>query len=196
MNNSWRCCALVLIAISTLVSFENALAWGSIGHRIIGQVADKHLTPKAALRISQIIGTNSLGDVATWMDDVRGTKEGQAMADWHFQRVEACGGKPGECHHNKCAGPKIDEQIDALRSNNGNQKKAMRVLVHLVGDVHQPLHAAENRDGGGNGVIIANRWCMNMKRSFVSESFRFWTNITSPGWIRFIRTLLIYYWNA
>ena len=177
MNRTKRLCAWMLIAMSTFVSFDSALAWGSIGHRIVGQVADKHLTPKAALSVSQIIGTNSLGDVATWMDDVRGTKEGQAMADWHFQRVDACGGAPGKCFHKNCAGPRIEEQIETLRSNEGDQKKAMQVLVHLVGDVHQPLHAAENHDGGGNGVIIANRWCKNMKgENVLCNLHTYWDN--------------------
>jgi hypothetical protein len=167
----------MLAAFSLFALTDEAQAWGSIGHRIVGQVADKHLTPKAAWEVSKIIGTNSLGDVATWMDDIRGTPQGDAMADWHFQRVEACSGAAGTCVHNKCAGPKIDEQIAALRAKKGNQKNALRVLVHLIGDVHQPLHAAENHDVGGNGVIIANRWCVNNKgKSVPCKLHTYWDN--------------------
>lgn len=155
-----RCIALALL-LHVLTPHTPALAWGSIGHRLVGQVADKDLTPQAAARVSKIMATNSLGDVANWMDTVRSTPEGKVMRPWHYQSVDACDVDQVQCQGGKCAGPKIEAAVASLRTGQGDQLKALRVLVHLVGDVHQPLHTAENRgDIGGNLVIISNRNCV------------------------------------
>lgn len=145
-------------------------AWGSIGHRVVGQVADQHLSPQAASATSRIVGTNSLGDVANWMDEVRGTSEGQRMRPWHYDSVDVCAPAPATCRDDDCASHRIERAIETLKREDGETKasrarqlKALRVLVHLVGDVHQPLHAAENHDGGGNAVIIENRWCIDYR---------------------------------
>lgn len=164
---SWApCFALVLVlvlALSFALAFPSAaFAWGSIGHRVVGQVADLGLTPAAAAQVSKIIGTNSLGDVATWMDDVRNKPEGHGLKAWHFESVGACDASKATCLDKNCAGPQIEAAIATLRSGKGDQLKALRVLVHLIGDIHQPLHTAENNgDFGGNFVILTNRKCID-----------------------------------
>jgi len=154
-------------------------AWGSIGHRIVGQVADAGLTPTAAARVSKIIGTNSLGDVATWMDDVRNKPEGRGLKAWHFESVGACDGANAQCLEKNCAGPQIEAAIAALRSGEGDQLKALRVLVHLLGDIHQPLHTAENNgDFGGNLVILKNRQCVDANGNAINCNLHaYWDNM-------------------
>lgn len=105
------------------------------------------------------MNNGSLGSVANWMDAVRGQPEGAGMDSWHYESLQVCDGTR-DCTGDDCAGPRIRQAIETLRSGQGNQLKALRVLVHLVGDVHQPLHAAENRDRGGNFVRIINRSCL------------------------------------
>ena len=174
-SKCWRSiCVFLMMAVGLVF---DAMAWGSIGHRIVGQVADQHLTPKAAARVSKIMGTNSLGDVANWMDQVRDTPEGKAMEMWHYQSVDACTGTLLKCPEGNCAGPKVKQQEATLRSGKGDQLKALRVLVHLIGDIHQPLHTAENGDGGGNGVKIKNRSCVDQTGKTVQCNLHtYWDN--------------------
>lgn len=154
--------ATVAVLLVLLMQPSLAWAWGSIGHRVIGQVADTQLSPRAAAKVSRIMGSNSLGDVANWMDQVRSTPEGQEMKPWHFESVDVCDVSSIKCENDRCASPQIEAAIAALRSGEGDQLKSLRVLVHLVGDIHQPLHAAENHgDYGGNLVTLDNRFCVN-----------------------------------
>lgn len=83
---------------------------------------------------------------------------------WHYQSINTCEPPELVCADDQCAGPQIDKAIQALKTRKGNQLKALRVLVHLVGDIHQPLHAAENGgDRGANYVIVKNRFCVDYK---------------------------------
>ncbi|MCU7376182.1 S1/P1 nuclease [Paucibacter sp. O1-1] len=150
--------ALLSLFAAVVLPVQDASAWGAIGHRVVGQVADRHLSPSAFLRVRQIMKNGSLGSVANWMDQVRGTPAGQGMDPWHYESLAACDGTRN-CGGDACAGPQIRSAITTLKSGHGDQRRALRILVHLIGDVHQPLHTAENRDRGGNYVVILNRYC-------------------------------------
>lgn len=166
-----------LAAISLCLFCTGALAWGKDGHRVVGIVADSFLSAKARLAVHKIMGSDSLADVANWMDEVRQTPQGDAMRNWHFDNVNVCTQGPAPCPKGECASQQIEHALQTLRlgasqnlANPAAQTPgfpaapgvpasldALRVLVHLVGDIHQPLHAADNGDHGGNGVTILNR---------------------------------------
>lgn len=172
--------AMLMGACLWLSATPHAHAWGAIGHRVIGQVADSQLTPRAASKVSKIMNNGSLGSVANWMDDVRSTPDGMRMRPWHYQSISACDKAETACDHEQCAGPQIEKAIGTLKSGKGNQLKALRVLVHLVGDIHQPLHAAENGgDRGGNLVFLANRYCIDYKtqRPVNCNLHTYWDNM-------------------
>lgn len=90
------------------------------------------------------------------------------MKPWHFQSVDVCNPAPAQCPFDNCAEKRIDSAIQTLRTYKGKSEaawqarlKALRVLVHVVGDIHQPLHAAENNDLGANSVTLNNRKCVD-----------------------------------
>jgi hypothetical protein len=101
------------------------------------------------------------------MDTVRGSTEWGFMDDWHFQTIDSCKPEAAFCPGNNCAGRRIIETIGKLEQYAAMKKKskqakreeltALSVLVHLLGDIHQPLHTSENADIGGNAVTITNR---------------------------------------
>src|SRR5258708_1105874 len=84
----------LLIVVAALTLPTLSFAFGSAGHRLVGAVADINLTPQARIAVRRIMGSDSLADVATWMDEVRGTKEGIAMKPWHFDSVDVCNPSP------------------------------------------------------------------------------------------------------
>lgn len=149
-----------------------ALAWGGAGHRAIAAIAWANVTPAtraaatALLRQSALLDTpecpvRTLSDAAVWPDCIRQEKDRfQHTARWHYQNIEICRPfDPAEdCADGNCVTAKIDGSRRALADRSRTPKdrlSALAFLAHLVGDVHQPLHAADDNDHGGGQVTIA-----------------------------------------
>lgn len=157
MRRAWG----LLVIAAGLICGGAAWGWGAEGHRVVGYVADAELTPKARIAVRRILKSDSLASAANWMDAVRDTPEGKSMQRWHFVTMKACGAAVPSCKNGNCAPGRIEWARDVLRTASPDDAlKALRVLVHLVGDVHQPLHAADNSDYGGNGSVVTNRMCV------------------------------------
>ncbi|MCA6218101.1 hypothetical protein KGA65_16320 [Ideonella sp. B7] len=98
------------------------------------------------------------------------------MDHWYFESLRACGGAR-QCDGSDCARPQIRDAIATLKSGQGDQRKALRILVHLIGDVHQPSHTTENGDRGGNYVVILNRFCpVSEMQSKLCKLHTYWDN--------------------
>jgi S1/P1 Nuclease len=162
---------------SAIVSLPSqARAWGCEGHQVIALLAEKHLTPNALAMAKKILAdspidptldryckegrTDPLADASTWPDDFRPLHP--ETAPWHYIDIplgttsrdveKFCNPKEG------CVTSAIRDDLAVLRSANSNPKDradALRFLIHFVGDLHQPLHAATNNDEGGNCVPVA-----------------------------------------
>lgn len=146
---------LVLIAsgILTVVS-PAAKAWGPIGHRIVGEIAERFLEESSKKQIQELLGDDSLAEVSTWADLVRSDPKHKDAAPWHFVSIE-----DGETYNSSKKNPKGDvvwaiENFSRVLCNKGSLRaekiEALKFLVHFVGDVHMPLHVGRKRDQGGN----------------------------------------------
>lgn len=144
--------AALLILSSAPVA---ALAWGIEGHRLIAEVAAERLTPTAraeVLRLLQLEPGASLATISTWADEVRD----QHTARWHyvnFRPESACHYEPSHiCTGGGCVVGAIEQQAQVLASTapDVERLRALKYLVHFVGDVHQPLHGGRGADKGGN----------------------------------------------
>jgi hypothetical protein len=146
-----------------------ALAWGPQGHRTVGAIADRLLTAQAHAWVAQLLsddldkfgnpsGRTTLEAVAVWADELHGTPA--ARASWHYDDVPVCGSEPKAryCPAGQCNSEQLKRLI-AVLANTGaparERNEALKWVVHLVGDLHQPLHAADNDDRGGNLVPVA-----------------------------------------
>lgn len=170
---------LILLALLsvTAIAPNSALAWGREGHAVVAQIARGYLTPKAAAAVDALLATDSdaltppdLGARASWADAWR--KNHRETTEWHFVDTEldhpdllaACFGFPASAAP-ASAGPEKDcvvGRIDAFARELADSKTgaaerllAFKFLLHFVGDLHQPLHAADNQDRGGNCVPLA-----------------------------------------
>lgn len=135
----------------------SVLAWGSEGHRVSGTIAADLLTPKARIRMSQILPGADLADVALYMDVNRReiTEQIPGSDKWHYDNQPVCKTKTYKeyCPNNNCASAQIPVYFKILSDVKATQEarvQALRFLVHMVGDIHQPLHAADDDDLGGN----------------------------------------------
>ncbi len=151
-------CWLVLLAFP-----PSAHAWGEQGHRISGLVAQELLTPQAKLRVKAIMGNLDLATASLFLDinkfslsqKIPGSRE------WHYNDRPVCDDKVAlaeYCLLGNCASTQIRRHYRALIDEHSSAPErvfAIRVLAHLVGDVHQPLHASDHDDRGGNDVPVA-----------------------------------------
>lgn len=168
----WRMVrTLCLLASLFLASAfaARAQAWGPQGHRTVGAIADRLLNPGARAQVAQLLsddrdkfgnpsGRTNLEAVADWADEIYGTAA--AHAPWHYDDMPICGSQPLArfCPGGECNSEQLKRLIAVLadrRSSTAARNEALKWIVHLVGDIHQPLHAADNDDRGGNGVQVA-----------------------------------------
>ena len=155
-----------------------ALAWGYEGHEVIADIARHFLTPDVAARVDQMLAQDpdtltghDMASEATWADVWRGAGH-RETASWHFVDIEltnpdlkgACFGFPPSGPQ-ASQGPAQDcvvDKINAFSAELSNPATppaerllALKYLLHFVGDVHQPLHASDNQDRGGNCVQVS-----------------------------------------
>ena len=151
-----------LLVIAAVFLTFNAISWGLTGHRVVGDIAQQHLTKKAQKEITKIMGTESLVDAANWMDFVKSDQAYNYMNVWHYVTIP-----DGETYAKSTKDPKgniiwaINKFIGELKSDTLTQEEkkfAIRCLVHLVGDIHQPLHVGNGKDRGGNDIKIKYFW--------------------------------------
>jgi hypothetical protein len=139
---------------------SQAFAWGDLGHSAVGYIAEKNLTPEGQKFIYSILGAEPMAVSAIWPDHVRDDNRFAGFAPYHFFEIPNgmnYGTLPLERRAAKSADTIIDKGPELVlinksaRSLNIPQKQIiMRYLIHVVGDVHQPLHVGNGLDLGAN----------------------------------------------
>ena len=163
----------MVVCLLGLLRAPAAHAWGCKGHQTVAAIAEKHLTPEARQLIQKLLGENPIDpnlrrwcgnsttdlmvDASTWPDDVRNARKN---GPWHYIDIPL-GKHKGDlseyCGTEGCVTRAIEEQRAILKDKSADPLKraeAIRYLIHFVGDLHQPLHAINNADNGGNCVPV------------------------------------------
>lgn len=146
-----------LLAISMLCSLS-ALAWGQKGHDTVAYIAECHLTPQAAARVTAALGNHSLVYWANWMDNASHTDEYGYTLTWHYANIDE--GYTFETMLRNADGDIISalESIIAALENGGlesaQEELYLKMLIHFMGDLHCPMHAGRKSDRGGNDVPV------------------------------------------
>jgi len=141
--------ALVLVAAPPLV-----FGWGREGHVVVALIAEHNMTPAALERAKAILGGASLEEVASWADEYRHNH--RESGPWHYVNIPLADSKidmPRECPSGQCVIAQTEHFLSVLRDPSADQAKkaeALRSVIHLVGEMHQPLHDQDNGDKGGN----------------------------------------------
>lgn len=132
-----------------------AQAWGAKTHEVIAALAQERLTPKARQMVDELLAQEpgeTLVSISTWADRVRAP----STASWHYLNFPREGGcnyvAARDCPDNSCAVGALERQVERLRSDSDPKDRltALKWVVHLVGDLHQPLHAGYADDKGAN----------------------------------------------
>src|SRR4051794_33270928 len=156
-----RIAAIGLGAILLTGMAGQADAWGPEGHAIVADIAEAHLTPAAAAQVTRLLALEDrqhLDHVASWADGIRASH--RETAPWHFVDIplDAVNYDPArDCAGGNCVVSKIS-QFTAVLANgsavDADRLNALKWVVHFVGDIHQPLHAEDHDDRGGNDVRL------------------------------------------
>jgi hypothetical protein len=141
-----------------------ARCWGQLGHRIVAEIADSYLTAKTRAEIKKILGNESIAMASNWADFVKSDSAFKYLDTWHYINFEKNLG--------------YDQVKEMLRKDTGTVKDAygaiiflskelkkkklplakkqmyLRLLIHIVGDVHQPLHVSPVGSTGGNDIKL------------------------------------------
>tara|TARA_B100000212_G_scaffold127263_1_gene95426 strand:+ start:92 stop:844 length:753 start_codon:yes stop_codon:yes gene_type:complete len=143
-----------LIIYAMLSSF--VLGWGKKGHRITAKIAETYLTKNAKIQIKKLMGHHDLSRMSNWADEIKSDPSWKIANDWHW-----CTIPDGELYekdkHSGKAVEKVNEFINVLKnekSNKENKQIALKFLIHLIGDLHQPMHVGNGIDRGGNDIKL------------------------------------------
>jgi len=152
---------IFLSALLFCFSFS-AMAWGLTGHRVVGAIAETYLTAKAKTAIRAILGNESLAMSSNWADFIKSDSTFNYLSTWHYVNF-----KQGLTKNEFISYLLQDTAADAYTKINflvkelkkkklPADKKLMylRFLIHVIGDVHQPLHIGQFEDLGGNRIKV------------------------------------------
>lgn len=147
--------ALYLFTITTLMASED---FGKTGHRAVGEIAQQHLSNAAANQISELLNGQSLALVSNHGDDIKSDRAYDSYGPWHY--VSFPFGAKYDEHPKSESGDiiqAIEKCVAVLKDNISSQEEKvfhLKMLVHFVGDLHQPLHVGLAEDKGGNDFQV------------------------------------------
>jgi len=132
--------------------------WGKTGHRAVGDIAAEYLNKEARQAVDRVLSSESMAIASTWMDEIRSDPEYDYTHEWHWVTIPE-----GRTYAETQKNPNGD-LINAIRSiikqlksgslDKEEEAKNLKMLIHLVGDIHQPLHVGTGDDRGGNDVKV------------------------------------------
>lgn len=139
-----------------------SMAWGLLGHRVVGEIAEKYLTSSTKKKIQQILGNETLAMSSNWADFIKSDSTYNYLDPWHYVNFEK-GLSLSQMQDFLAkdtatdAYTKVNFLITELKKKNLPKDKQLfylRLLIHIVGDLHQPLHVSAIGTRGGNQVRV------------------------------------------
>ena len=153
---------IILVGYFSLLPFF-CFSWGVLGHRIVGQIAESYLTPKARIGIQKILGNESIAMVSNWADFIKSDSAYQYIYNWHFIDIDS-----GLTKTQLLTYLQKDTATDLFTKTNflikelknkqlsvDKKRMYLKLLIHFVGDIHQPFHVGRHEDLGGNKIKLA-----------------------------------------
>lgn len=175
--------------LAVILTTATAHAWDAGGHMLVGQIAWELSSPQVRSAVDAMVATldNRYNDgqpynfttVSCWMDDLRALpKKEYPWSTWHYVDSEKTDdGKnfklPAEPHVVWA----IEENLKTLRNRHSaadERVKALGMLFHWVGDIHQPLHTTTWNDRGGNGYLVSGVHFSDLMPGMVANLHTFW----------------------
>lgn len=163
LNLAITICFALLAALNTT---QRVYAWSSDAHRITALMAQEMLTPAAKAAVAELLDGTDIAEASVYMDVYRLAlaREQPNSERWHFDNQSICDNKSGGtnrfadfCADGNCATAQITRWFSKLADRSSTKQErqlALRLLIHMVADIHQPLHAANDNDSGGGRKLM------------------------------------------
>ena len=149
---------IILIAILSTLSF-NVYSFGQTGHRVIGAIAEEHLTRKTKRIVNKLLIDQDLAEASTFPDEMRSNSSEfwqKTASPWHYVNVHE--GKKYETAPPEgdavSALDKFSSQLMSKESSFEEKQLALKFIIHIIGDLHQPFHSGTDIDRGGNSIKL------------------------------------------
>jgi len=190
--------AIKVLLVSSLLSFmnvQNVFAWGQTGHRVSGQIAELYLSDNAKQELKSLLNNESLAEVSTYADEMRSNPSHfwqKIAGPYHYVTV------PADKTYAEVGAPEQGDAVSALNmykqillsntASRSDKQLAVKMITHIIGDLHQPLHSGNGTDRGGNDFKLEFFWeNSNLHRVWDSGlidrkklSFTEWTAFLAP----------------
>lgn len=134
--------------------------WSGAGHRVVAQLAATRLSPAVAAQVTALLGGQTMAAVSNWADSIRETRT--ATGPWHYVNVPITDSvyRPDQVCPRQCVISALETQLAILADRSlphDARAEALRFVIHLVGDMHMPLHVGDRGDRGGNDLSLTWR---------------------------------------
>ena len=149
--------SIYIFSLLYLLTFK-PVDWGQTGHRVVGELAERYLSAKAKTAIDELLDGASLAEVSTYGDEIKSNPKYRKLNPWHYVNLSS-----DESYASAPKNPKGDVVIAIKKcisviedTNQPKNERAfyLKLLVHFVGDLHQPMHVGRKTDRGGNDIRI------------------------------------------
>jgi hypothetical protein len=155
---------LLLVLVYLLTISQPAAAWGRKGHEAIAIIAEANLTVAAQAQVKALLkndldkydhpsGRTTMPEIASWADEIRDATSKNSYRGWHTRENPVCSTKLGPCPMGGCVNEKLLHYVAVLKNKHASHRdrnEALKFVVHLVGDLHAPLHSGSNYDKTGH----------------------------------------------
>lgn len=147
-----------LLFVLIFAPLQEVSSWGRVGHFITGEIAEAHMTDHAKAELQRVLGDMTMHEATVWMDQVRRTDEYSHTASWHWVTIP-----DGQTYEEAEKNPDgdiveaLERKITKLKEgglSEDEERDAVLMVIHMIGDIHQPLHVGNGEDLGGNRVGI------------------------------------------
>ncbi|HEA29025.1 MAG TPA: S1/P1 Nuclease [Leeuwenhoekiella sp.] len=153
---------LIVLSVLYFLGTDQAFAydWGKTGHRTTAAIANQYLSNRAKRKIARLLGEETLVTVSTYGDEIKSIAAMRKYSPWHYVNIT-----PGKTYEDDVKNPEgdlimgINKCKEVLSSSTASREDkifSLKMLVHLMGDLHQPLHTGNAADKGGNDIQV--RW--------------------------------------
>ena len=147
---------IVLCLVGIIVMPSKTFAWGRKGHGLVAEIAFSLTDSATKQQVQKYLGSTTIEQASTWMDDVRSDHQYDYMKSWHYINIDK------GTVYTETTGDNIinalNKSITALEHRDGMSnddiKKNLMIIFHLVGDLHMPLHVGYSQDKGGNDIKV------------------------------------------
>jgi len=147
-----------LLLISVQFAFGNSIYWSKTGHRVIGAIAQGELSGKAKRAINDLLDGKDLASISNFADEIKADRSFRSFSAWHYVNIPY--GKeyhevdPSQYGDLVIGVQKCIEIIQNKNSPRADKVFYLKMLVHLIGDLHQPMHVGRLEDKGGNDLQV------------------------------------------